>query len=85
MSAGTDVVNAANRQRFLETQFIRIDERTPRSAANGNARFAVAWMRGIASTSGPYEQDPHFQRMMQRLGNTEAMCSRHYNQQASRR
>ena len=50
---------------------------------SGNAHFAVAWAREIARTSGPYEQDPHFQRMMQRLGNTEAMSSRLYNQQPS--
>ena len=49
-----------------------IDENTPRSVASGNARFAVAWTRGIVRTSGPYEQDLQFQGMMQRLGNTEA-------------
>jgi hypothetical protein len=44
-----------------------IDERTPRSVASGNARFAVAWTRGIVRTNEPCEQ-----RMIQRLGNTEA-------------
>jgi hypothetical protein len=44
-------------------------------------------MRGIARTSERCEQHPQFQRMMQRLGNTEAMCSRLYNQreQSSRK
>jgi len=55
------------RQRFPATPSIPIGERTPRSAASGNAHFAVAWMRGIGRTSEPCEQ-----RMIQRLGNTEA-------------
>ena len=34
-----------------------IGERTPRSAANGNAHFAVAWTREIARTCEPCKQN----------------------------
>ena len=48
-----------------------IGERTPRSAANGNAHFAVAWTREIARTCEPCKQNAQFEGMMQRPGNTE--------------
>ena len=64
-----------DRQRFPGTPSTPIGEKTPRSVANGNARFAVAWTRGIARTSEPCKQNPQF------LGNIEARLrpsNRHY-------